>query len=332
MNILCVSVFKVLCVHYSLFLCNYVFINKSYWPAATWGTCAGKWCWCSPDAAWPSRPPWTCRCSRPPPSPPETRPVWSWTPLHPWWTQPATRSNQLSEKVWHHHAHQRDENWNMSVLTPSCGRFSGWRLWPRCLGVEQTPRSPSSALTLTHRFLQRATVSTVQLMSFMKVECVINHVCTLDSDVSDAAAVITHLHVETTQHSKQFEAVDAAIFDSFRHFGRSRDKLCVTLRTSHSDTLVLPVTHLSAPALSSPPVFWCLGLGQCRDLTAGRCSDNWWSKAELWCEGGSPERKTPPENSKETAVISWRSADRRKTSLIKTLFIFQHSCHKENKK
>lgn len=49
----------------------------------------------------------------------------------------------------------------------------------------------------------------------MRLLSVLNLTRTLDSDVGDAAAVVTHLHVKTVQHSKQFEAEDVAIFGSF---------------------------------------------------------------------------------------------------------------------
>lgn len=44
---------------------------------------------------------------------------------------------------------------------------------------------------------------------------------TLDSDVSDAAAIVTYLHVETAQHGEQLETEHAAIFNSLRHCGES---------------------------------------------------------------------------------------------------------------
>lgn len=44
-----------------------------------------------------------------------------------------------------------------------------------------------------------------------------SQILTLHPDVGDVAVVITDLHSETTQHSKQFEAVDAFIFGSFTH-------------------------------------------------------------------------------------------------------------------
>lgn len=55
------------------------------------------------------------------------------------------------------------------------------------------------------------------MFSLSGLQFIINLILTLDSDVGDAAFVITHLNVETAQHSKQFEAEDVAVFGSFRH-------------------------------------------------------------------------------------------------------------------
>lgn len=46
---------------------------------------------------------------------------------------------------------------------------------------------------------------------------------TLDSDVCNAMSIITHLHMETVQHSKQLEAKHTTIFASFRHCTKSRN-------------------------------------------------------------------------------------------------------------
>lgn len=46
---------------------------------------------------------------------------------------------------------------------------------------------------------------------------------TLDSDVCNAMLIITHLHMETAQHSKQLEAKHTTIFASFRHCTKSRN-------------------------------------------------------------------------------------------------------------
>lgn len=74
---------------------------------------------------------------------------------------------------------------------------------------------------------------------------------TLDSDVSDAAAIVTHLHVETTQHGEQLEAEHAAIFGSFRHC-RDTSQRCFLSDTEH-ETGTTPVSRqygLTCPALS----------------------------------------------------------------------------------
>lgn len=52
---------------------------------------------------------------------------------------------------------------------------------------------------------------------------------TLDSDVSYAAATVTHLHVETTQHGEQLEGKHTAIFGSFRHCERAETRVKDTL-------------------------------------------------------------------------------------------------------
>lgn len=44
-----------------------------------------------------------------------------------------------------------------------------------------------------------------------------SRVRTLDSDVSDATAVITHLHMETTQHGDQLEIEYSCVLSSFRY-------------------------------------------------------------------------------------------------------------------
>lgn len=40
---------------------------------------------------------------------------------------------------------------------------------------------------------------------------------TLNSDVGDAAAIVTDLHMEAAQHGVQLQAEHAAIFTAFRH-------------------------------------------------------------------------------------------------------------------
>lgn len=98
--------------------------------------------------------------------------------------------------------------------------------------------------------------------------CVL-YVSTLDSDVSDAAAVVAHLHLETAQYGQQLEGEDVAVFGSFSHY-RRRHFL------SDTDSLTEQVVDLRITSLVSP-VRLC--------SVFSTCLFGSWSRAAVSCGG-----------------------------------------------